>query len=1025
MAYYYPEGYFGPICDDRSPDTVVVEPQEGDDDGDYVVTEPDPYPDDWEPPIDDVPWERETRCKQRLLPDGTTEFYDCITDWDFEPPSWDEWKRCIAPNTACYNFDDEKEIGLDIDDVFPELEITPETCSPHDPDINIRDSLFFDANGILTRKKRRQKSTPPTYPVSSNLETLISESQLDAVFTEDVNWDVQDPAIAPVADTGTYFRDWGSGSGELGGFAYINGSGPKYLSFSSPGTDPFPTLQMQREARYTLDMTGFNRLYVQAIIGNDRNGGERVNDAGEGLRVIWPNNTETVILPSRRDYLDANPGFSASAYDDEYQQFKNQYIDIPSQYQTSGVTIRFRQDLADDALGEYKGGGTVRTNNPNGYDSIGITKIGLRGVALQVTGTGSGTLALDFQWDDNPNTYGTALGTIDILSHTFTQTSGVEEGNQSHGQTVTPGVYPITIANNSGGYSVKDSGKRICFFDTDNDDCNAELIIGGITNTVAISNTSYWSDLGNETAVWVNPEVCTLPLLPQFVTYTVPIEATDNYTFEVGADDQMQLFIDDEEQPIFDIVGGIFRGGEYATPYTYSRVLNGGTILKMTVRAQNSAAGFLDGESQPYGLAYSWARNPGGWFIRICRGGACASGGRGIYPLTYVGLNSANSSINVTGSGKEIRLLDGGGDDTNASFKIMSTSSGIDASFSSDGQQMNVTGSGDGTVSLRLEWDDDPSNNGVAVQTIEVNGQTWTQSGTSGQQDFTIDVIASVGWVPSGPWDTWSDLMNTYAVWTSKTDADPGVTKYAYWSVTVPYAGNYILKTAADNTADFSVDNVPLLTQTGFTTSDTTTTTLNLTSGPHVISAAVVNTPNTSYAADPIWANNPAGVAWTLESDALGNVGLKFANSGQLVATGQGFATVQLNFEWDDNPNTYSTALGTVKWQDLERVSGSSQFTQTPGVEDGNDSAVFRVEGGRTYNIEVMNNTGGYTIENNGQRICFKDYDGDDCNARVDIGTITQLSGGLIGSSLDLSGGSDGNIIWTTRDATGYEYYED
>ena len=133
----------------------------------------------------------------------------------------------------------------------------------------------------------------------------------------------------------------------------------------------------------------------------------------------------------------------------------------------------------------------MRTNNPNGYDSIGITKIGLRGVALQVTGTGSGTLALDFQWDDNPNTYGTALGTIDILSHTFTQTSGVEEGNQSHGQTVTPGVYPITIANNSGGYSVKDSGKRICFFDTDNDDCNAELIIGGITNTVAISNTSY------------------------------------------------------------------------------------------------------------------------------------------------------------------------------------------------------------------------------------------------------------------------------------------------------------------------------------------------------------------------------------------------------------------------------------------------------------------------------------------------------------------------------------------------------
>jgi len=252
---------------------------------------------------------------------------------------------------------------------------------------------------------------------------------------------------------------------------------------------------------------------------------------------------------------------------------------------------------------------------------------------LVIGGTGSGLVRLEFEWDDNPFTYGQALGTYTVAGRTFTQTVNVESGSDGDYVEVNVGTYPATIFGGSGydGFRVDNNNKRICFYDLDGDDCNAKIEIKDVVSTTTVSNTDgYWSDLGNAYGVWVNAEECTLPLQEQEVTYIVPIAATDTYTFQFGCDDVAQLFLNDETQPVLDIQGGIFAGGALSTPYTYSRTLNGGTNLKMVVRCTNSDAGFQDGNGEPTGLAYSWQRNPGGWFIRICRGGECFGPGNDI-----------------------------------------------------------------------------------------------------------------------------------------------------------------------------------------------------------------------------------------------------------------------------------------------------------------------------------------------------------------------------------------------------------
>lgn len=240
---------------------------------------------------------------------------------------------------------------------------------------------------------------------------------------------------------------------------------------------------------------------------------------------------------------------------------------------------------------------------------------------LVATGTGSANVDLILEWDDNPNTAGTALGSVEIEGTTWTQSG--EEGSQEKTISLSgPGTYTTTITNNPNGFTRKNSDTQLCFFDGDGTDCNATLRVTRIYSGDTVSS-GYWSEEGNTYGVWTNPMECTLPELEQVVTYTIDIPATDTYGFTFACDDNGELFLGDSETPLITAVGGIFEGGTYNTPYTASSTLNQGTLI-LTVKCTNSDAGFQDANGDPTGLAYDWNRNPGGWYVKICRGGVCS-----------------------------------------------------------------------------------------------------------------------------------------------------------------------------------------------------------------------------------------------------------------------------------------------------------------------------------------------------------------------------------------------------------------
>lgn len=119
--------------------------------------------------------------------------------------------------------------------------------------------------------------------------------------------------------------------------------------------------------------------------------------------------------------------------------------------------------------------------------------------------------------------------------------------------------------------------------------------------------------------------------------------------------------------------------------------------------------------------------------------------GKQEYPLEFDGLNSANqgpvNSIEVSGKNSTnqndtLKLRDGDGSDANAKFTIISTSPGVSAKFSDDGKKLLTNGNGD--VTIRLKWDDNPRTAGVAVKSIKIGGKTWRQSGQKGEQDQTL-----------------------------------------------------------------------------------------------------------------------------------------------------------------------------------------------------------------------------------------------------------------------------------------------
>ena len=545
------------------------------------------------------------------------------------------------------------------------------------------------------------------------------------------------------------------------------------------------------------------------------------------------------------------------------------------------------------------------------------------GTALVVTGTGTGSQDLTLEWDDDPNSAGVAVTSISITDDsgsTTTWTQSGESGEVTKTITITAGTYNLTFVGlNAANSPIQVNSNALCLKDGDGTDCNATFSIGDLSNVDFDYDEYQWNSDGRNYGAWVNPEICTLPGETQSVTYIISIEEDGTYAFSFGCDDSGSLILNDDDIIFNNINGGIFSTGSGSTPHTATRTLSRGTI-KLTVSCTNSilASG-----------SYNWDQNPGGWFIKLCKGSSCVS----------------NTEI--------------------------------------------------------------------------------------------------ADWLYSGPAVPWSDFMNTYAVFPSNTDPLVGVSQSTTWNIDVPDTDDYTLEVQADSNATITLDGTSVATSTSYTSS-TTATLSNLTVGSHTIGATVTNTALGGTNVDS-WANNPAGVAWTITrpsssttenvsttTSVPNNISAAFDSNGNIDITGDGSGRVQLIFEWDDNPNTNSTALGQIE------IAGKT-FTQTAGVETGNDSHIFDATTGQRFGIQIFNNSGGFSVTSN--EICFRDLDGNDCNAKLTIASVintgntdktttesvtTTVTEEIIASSLDLSttsGVDSNNLIWHTRKAVGYEYY--
>ena len=109
-------------------------------------------------------------------------------------------------------------------------------------------------------------------------------------------------------------------------------------------------------------------------------------------------------------------------------------------------------------------------------------------------------------------------------------------------------------------------------------------------------------------------------------------------------------------------------------------------------------------------------------------------------------------------------------------------------------------------------------------------------------------------------------------------------------------------------------------------------------------------------------------------------------------------ASINISFQWDDDPDTEGVAVGTIGWNG----SGVS-FTQS-GEEGSNSASVTLADG--EYLMSLTRNAGGFDVTNNGTRIVLYDGGGSDTNARVDL-NVTGTNGSGVTAKFD----DKGNLV--------------
>lgn len=340
--------------------------------------------------------------------------------------------------------------------VGPTSEVTVSAVPPHfhflescaagtqkatlgDPQLGAEYNFKEDAEGTIRGFNRALRQWPGSQPAAGGLGVAYEPSQLGSALSL----------------SGTCIRAFGPGSGEVDGFAsYGSSSTNQYLAFGGcPGG-----IQTTRIATWTVDGTLAESFVIFAIAGNDSNGGERVNNAGEGLKLYFNGVYQDLVVPARGDY----PG-DLNSYDQEYQNWKSRTYTIPASYRSSSLQITLRQDLV-----AYSGEQGV-SGPASAYDMIGVGYLSLSGAGTEYEYPGDNT-PYDIQrhshmiyWDEansgdsvpsTVSTFGTGGGTN--LNYGGVVNNGLRSGisattvistNNSIGPSLTK---TITITNDLG-----------------------------------------------------------------------------------------------------------------------------------------------------------------------------------------------------------------------------------------------------------------------------------------------------------------------------------------------------------------------------------------------------------------------------------------------------------------------------------------------------------------------------------------------------------------------------------------------
>tara|TARA_B100000427_G_scaffold285881_1_gene259567 strand:+ start:8126 stop:14650 length:6525 start_codon:yes stop_codon:yes gene_type:complete len=831
----------------------------------------------------------------------------------------------------------------------------------------------------------------PKTSTFGNVEGIGLKEQTNAL--PDKTWDVTDAELVWTLN-GTALLNWGNGVGEVGGFV-SPGSGSQYLAFGSPGSTTFATHQATRDASFTLNVEGYSKFFALGIAGNDINGGERCDDVGDNLRIRFtgagsaPTSTWYELMESAGSYNINNNSVGFGAYDASYQVWKNREIDIPAIYRDAAeqpLTIEIQQTSdsnvsGGDPIGEYRSAnnisGTLNTPvgttfHPNGYDAYGLAKIGLRA-------------GEDGNWDGCYNYKITEPGSLPIVSAAaqngvltiiFTANHTFEIGDNiilSNTQTSLDGAYTILEAN----FTLA-SFQCLCD-ETQSAGFGSVRLASGYFTEVPVTPTPRVWVVDDNTVIGGKEIIVTTPGTGEERF----INTYDSGTANIAAN----------------------AGGENITSYTM-RIAGGG----------------------------------GGG------GGSSGSGGNGFDSSVTLTVDGNPYTI-TAGGGQGGQAGTNGGQGGQGGTWTIPTEIFTDPRFTfnitSNGDNGTTGGIGNGAVPAGglppiAGWNDRGNggagsydeflSTGSATQTWSTSTTSWTQvygpAYSAGNNYVELTGQSTGSWVTTWPCSIQISPVRTAEIKTTAVNSPNGLGQQNLWKVPPTFTAGLNW----DLGAGTQIQGSTIFGQTGdesWTTvygpgaNFTAQNFMETCSNPNglVIDPGNPNPQNKSglmgyhfYYKGVLRAVNPYGRNGPTYENGLWNywgcyrfkggtqlagtsdIAVEFiGGSGDLKVTGTGFAQVDFRFEWlDGGSNGY--ALGTVSWQ----IGGQTvSFTQNQGQTSGVDDTThvnIAVTANTIYPCTITGmNAAGFDVIPSPPAfpgLCFKDGDGNDCNAKVEIVAI-------------------------------------